>query len=99
MGQKQVAIKSWQGFWCKVGCQDIEFYLDLIKSKAHERRSQLIEKNEQITAQSIKDFLSGAAQRKKMFMSIFAEHNANVKALPYPTECLPNFKVPIYRGF
>lgn len=65
----------------KEDAKTLNVYLDLIKSKAHERRSQLIEKNEQITAQSIKDFLSGAAQRKKMFMSIFAAHNANVKAL------------------
>ena len=65
----------------KEDAKALNFYLDIIRIKAYEARTKLIEKNEPITAQGIKDVLSGAAQRKRMFLKIFEAYNNNMKAL------------------
>jgi len=65
----------------KEDAKALNAYLDIIRSKANEARTKLIEKNEPITAQGIKDVLSGSAQRKRMFLKIFEAYNNNMKVL------------------
>ena len=65
----------------KEDARTLNVYLDLIRTKVYDARNKLIENNEPITARAIKNVLSGEAQRKKMFLEIFAGHNANIKSL------------------
>jgi len=65
----------------KEDAKSLNAYLDLILAKAHEARKKLIEKNAPITSVAIKEILTGAAERKKMFLKIFEDHNKEMEAL------------------
>ena len=65
----------------KEDTKSLNIYLDLIMAKAQEARTKLIEKNQPITSIAIKEMLTGAAERKKMFIRIFEAHNNEMKAL------------------
>jgi integrase len=65
----------------KEDARALNIYLDLILAKAHECRAKMIEKNLPITSTAIKDMLSGAAERKRMFSLVFEDHNKEMEVL------------------
>ena len=73
----------------KEDAKSLNAYLDLILAKAHEARTKLIEKNAPITSVAIKEILTGAAERKKMFLKIFEDHNKEMEALVQKEEYSP----------
>jgi integrase len=79
----------------KEDAKSLNVYLDLILAKAHDARTKLIEKNQPITSMAIKEMLTGAAERKRMFLKIFEEHNKEMEALvnkkEYSTATLERF--------
>lgn len=68
----------------------LNVYIDLILAKAQAARSNMIEKEQHITAQGIKDVLSGAAQRRRMFSLVFEDHNKEMAALVEKEEYSPD---------
>jgi hypothetical protein len=45
------------------------------KQKCMMQREYCLKNNKQITAASIKDFLSGKEENKRVILEVFAEHN------------------------
>jgi site-specific recombinase XerD len=56
-------------------------YLDTLQTKVYEVRRQLLEKNETITSEGIKNTLKGTNEKSKMVMVIFQHHNDQMKSL------------------
>lgn len=56
-------------------------YLDTLQTKVYEAKRQLIEKNEIISAEGIRNTLKGKSENKKMILEIFQQHNDEVKCL------------------
>lgn len=56
-------------------------YLDTLQTKVYEARRQLIEKNETITTEGLKNILKGTSEKAKMIMAIFHDHNDQMKCL------------------
>lgn len=56
-------------------------YLDTLQTKVYEVRRKLLEKNEAITADGLKNVLKGTSDKSKMIMEIFQQHNDQMKSL------------------
>ena len=81
--------KAGRAIGTKEDARSLNMYLDLILAKAHEARKKLIERDQPITSVAIKETLSGAAERKKMFIKIFEDHNNEMQALMEKKEYSP----------
>jgi site-specific recombinase XerD len=56
-------------------------YLDTIYYKALQAKKQLLDRDQEVTAEAIKNILLGVSEKKKMIMEIFKEHNEQVEVL------------------
>ncbi len=56
-------------------------YLETLQVKVHEIQRQLLEAGESISAEKVKQRLTGKAENGKMLLEIFQEHNRKMKAL------------------
>ena len=56
-------------------------YLDTLQTKVYEVRRQLLEKDEIITAEALKNTLKGTNEKSKMVLEIFQQHNDQMKSL------------------
>lgn len=61
--------------------KSINAYLDTLQNKVYEVRRQLIDKGEAITADSLRDAIKGTERRLKTILTIFQEHNEQMKNL------------------
>lgn len=59
----------------------INSYLDFLQNKVHEVRRQLVECNQVITAESIKNALKGFDKKTKQILEVFKQHNDEMKNL------------------
>ena len=73
----------------KEDARALNVYIDLILAKAQTARTNMIEKEKHITAQGIKDVLSGATERRRMFKLVFEDHNMEMGALVEKKEYSP----------
>ncbi|OQP49518.1 hypothetical protein A4D02_28400 [Niastella koreensis] len=73
----------------KEDARALNVYIDLILAKAQGARANMIEKEQHITAQGIKDVLSGATERRRMFKLVFEDHNKEMAALVDKKEYSP----------
>lgn len=65
----------------KEDVKSLNAYLDTLQTKVYEVRRKLLEKNEMITADGLKNFLKGTSDKSKMVMAIFQQHNDQMKSL------------------
>lgn len=56
-------------------------YLDTLQTKIYEVRRKLLEKDETITAETLKNTLRGTTEKAKMVMEIFKDHNDQMRSL------------------
>jgi site-specific recombinase XerD len=56
-------------------------YLDTLQTKVYEAKRELIEKNEIISSEGIRNTLKGKTEHAKMILQIFQQHNNEVKCL------------------
>lgn len=56
-------------------------YLDTLQSKVYEAHRCLIEANETVTAETIKNKLTGISERPRFLMELFQQHNDQMKKL------------------
>ncbi len=64
----------------KEDARDVNFFLDTLENKVFKARQKLIEEEEVITAEILRDMLAGRDGRK-MILELFAQHNAYMEAL------------------
>lgn len=65
----------------KEDVKSLNAYLDTLQTKVYEVRRRLVEKNETITADALKNVLKGTSDKSKMIMTIFQQHNDQMKSL------------------
>lgn len=65
----------------KEDVKTLNTYLETLRTKVYDAKRILLDTNKQVTADAIKNFLSGKNESKRMIMVIFSEHNDQVKAL------------------
>ncbi|WP_183562910.1 site-specific integrase [Mucilaginibacter sp. SP1R1] len=79
----------WENRWDQEKCRasgvkqdarDVNFFLDTLDSKVFKARKQLIEDEEVITAELLRDMLIGKT-RRKMILEIFSGHNQQMEDL------------------
>ena len=56
-------------------------FLDSVQAKLNVAHHMLLETGKEITAESLRDLLTGKKPKSKMLLDIFKEHNENVEAL------------------
>ena len=56
-------------------------YLDTLYYKALQAKKRLLDRDQEVTAEAVKNILLGVSEKKKMIMEIFKEHNSRVEAL------------------
>ena len=59
----------------------INAYLDTVERQVHEARQRLIESRSPITAEAIRNMLTGQGEKPRMLLEIFQEHNNQVAKL------------------
>ncbi len=65
----------------KEDVKTLNSYLDTLQTKVYEARRKLLEKNETVTAEALKNTLRGTNEKSKMVMEIFQYHNDQMKSL------------------
>jgi len=65
----------------KEDVKSLNAYLDTLQTKVYEVRRKLLEKNEIITSNALRNVLKGTHENAKMIMKIFQQHNEEVKSL------------------
>ena len=65
----------------KENVKSLNAYLDTIQTKIYEGRRRLLEKDEIITSDSLKNFLKGTGDKPKTIIAIFQQHNNQMKSL------------------
>ncbi len=64
----------------KPDAQELNFFLSTLENKVFQARQKLIEDDELITAEAIRDLVTGKDTRK-MILEVFADHNKQMEAL------------------
>ncbi len=70
-----------RSYGTKEDAKSLNAYLDTLQTKVYEARRQLLEKNENITAERLRNTLKGKNETSRMLMNIFQQHNDEVKNL------------------
>lgn len=65
----------------KEDVKSLNAYLDTLQTKVYEVRRILLEKNEMITAEGLRNTLKGTSDKSKMIIAIFQQHNDQMKSL------------------
>ncbi|MGF7043036.1 Arm DNA-binding domain-containing protein [Mucilaginibacter lappiensis] len=61
--------------------KELNSYLDLISVKVYRAKTKLLESNQPLTADNIKDVLTGNNEKKYFIVEAFMRHNKQMKAL------------------
>jgi len=61
--------------------KSLNVYLDTVRAKIYEQQKTLLEKNELITAEGLKNGYLGISEKKQSLMVLFAYHNKQMEAL------------------
>ncbi|MDB5262909.1 MAG: site-specific recombinase XerD, partial [Adhaeribacter sp.] len=56
-------------------------YLEILRNKVHEARRSLIEADKPVTAETLKQVLTGREENRRMVMVVFQQHNQQMEAL------------------
>jgi hypothetical protein len=83
--QKWIAKDRWNKSGKALGhrqdSKDINLHLDTLKKQAFEIRRELIDKNETITAEKIKNKITGKETQSKTLLQVFEYHNLRMSEL------------------
>lgn len=83
--QRKIDPKRWNNSGRAKGNKDdikeLNNYLDILKNKVYTIRTDLIERNEIITADKVKNEYLGNGKRQKTVVEVFKFHNEKVKEL------------------
>jgi site-specific recombinase XerD len=65
----------------KEDAKSLNQYLETLRTKVHEARRTLLEADKPVTAEALKQVLTGQAEDKRMVLAIFQQHNQQMEAL------------------
>lgn len=65
----------------KEDAKSLNVYLDTLCSKVYQAKISLLEGNKAVTADALKNYLTGRGDDKKMLLRVFADHNEQMEAL------------------
>src|ERR1700744_3201151 len=65
----------------KEEAKSLNSFLDALTVKVHQAKTFLIESNKSVTAESIKNIISGSGDERKTLLKIFTDYNKQVEAL------------------
>ena len=65
----------------KEDIRSLNVYIDTVKAKVYEQQKRLLERNEFITAEKIKNGLMGISEKKQTLIEVFKQHNKEIEAL------------------
>jgi hypothetical protein len=65
----------------KESVKELNYYLDSLEQKVYQAKRKLIDNDQEITVDAIKDVLTGADEHKIMILEVFEDHNKQMKAL------------------
>lgn len=65
----------------KESIKELNTFLDALEHKVYQAKRFLIESNKEVSAQGIKDVLTGNHEKKRMILEIFRHHNDQMKEL------------------
>ncbi|MBD1367542.1 site-specific integrase [Mucilaginibacter sp. ZT4R22] len=61
--------------------RELNHFLDALELRIFQAKRSLIEADREVSAQVIKDILTGNVEKRKKILEVFTEHNAQMKAL------------------
>ncbi len=61
--------------------KELNYFLDTLELQVFQAKRSLIEADKEVTAQAIKDILTGNVEKRKKILEVFAQHNLQMKAL------------------
>ena len=61
--------------------KELNNYLDVLENQVYQAKRYLIESNKEVSAQSVKDIITGNYDKPRMILDIFQKHNDQMKAL------------------
>jgi len=73
--------KAGQAKGNKDDIKSLNNYLDILKNKVYDIRADLIQKNQLVTAEAIKNEYNGIGKQSKRLSEVFEYHNQKVKEL------------------
>ncbi|QJD95395.1 site-specific integrase [Mucilaginibacter robiniae] len=65
----------------KEAVKELNYFLDTLEQQVYLAKRMLIESNKPVSAQAIKDILTGNYEKPRMILEIFRHHNDQMKAL------------------
>jgi hypothetical protein len=65
----------------KESVKELNYYLDSLEQKVYQAKRKLIDSDQEITVDEIKDVLIGANEHKVLILDVFSDHNKQLKAL------------------
>jgi len=74
-------VHSGRAIGTKEDAKTLNTYLDILQNKVYQARQNLIEKNQTVTSEQLKDSLVGIKERPRMLIEIFEEHNRQMAEL------------------
>lgn len=61
--------------------KELNNYLDVLENQVYQAKRKLIESNKEVSAQSVKDIMTGNYEKPRMMLEIFKHHNDQMRAL------------------
>jgi len=65
----------------KEDARSLNTYLDIFSNQVYQAKQTLIEARKTISAEAVKNLLTGRGEAKRMILEVFKDHNAQMKAL------------------
>ena len=65
----------------KEDAKSLNQYLDTLRTKVHEARRSLMEANASVTAETLKQVMTGREENRRMVLAVFQQHNQQMEAL------------------
>jgi site-specific recombinase XerD len=65
----------------KEDARELNYFLDALELQIFQAKRSLIEADREVSAQAIKDILTGNVEKRKKILEVFSVHNAQMKAL------------------
>ena len=72
----------------KEDAKSLNSFLDTLESKVHEARRHLLDCDKEISAKTLKNYITGVDEDRKMILEVFAMHNKQIETL-IPAEYSP----------
>lgn len=74
-------VKGGKALGTKIDAKELNAFLDTVRFKILEGRRKLMDSNEEVTAERLKNILLGQTDEKRQLLKVFEQHNQQMEAL------------------